>query len=399
VIARTPFHERVEELNETGLYSHWAGHLVAEKYQMSEKFEYFAVRNAAGLFDTSPLYKYRITGRDAEAYLSGVLARDVTRCRPGRAQYTMWCDDGGAVIEDGVVFRYSDTEYLLTSAEPNLAYFRGLVGYEQVEIEDVSDEHGALALQGPRAKQILASLAPEIEGLGYFHVIPAKVGDSSVVVSRTGYTGDLGYEIWIPRQEALDVWDAVMEAGRPHNLIPFGQIALIVSRIEAGLILIGVDYESSRHAWTAAQRSTPLELGYGWMFRDLETDDRAFIGRRAIAGEAGEGTSRWRLVGLEIDWRAWNEVHFAAGLIPPKDHTPIQEQMMLYDEHDKRVGYSTSFVYSPILQRHIAIARVRPALAEQGSVVRLEYTVNHEYELIPATVTRMPFFNPERKTA
>jgi len=399
LIATTPFHARVAELNETGLYSHWAGQLVAEKYQMSEKFEYFAVRNAAGAFDTSPLYKYRITGRDAEKFLAGVLARDVRRCRPGLAQYTMWCDDAGFVVEDGVVLRLSTDEFLLTAAEPNLAYLRGLIGYDRVEIEDVSDDFAALAVQGPRSRQILANLAKEVDELPYFALTPAKIGNASLVVSRTGFTGDLGYELWIPRDDALAVWDEVMEAGAGQGLIPFGQIALLMARIEAGLLLIDVDFESSRFAWTPRQRSTPIELGYGWMFRNIDADDRSFIGKGAIKREATEGTSRWHLVGLEVDWRAWEEAHNGAGLIAPKDHIPIQAQMMLYDDDTARVGYSTSFMYSPMMQRHIAIARVRPELASKGSMVHLECTVDHQYRLIPARVTAMPFFNPERKTA
>ena len=399
MIRTTPFHERVEAACESGLWSHWAGYLVVDKYQMSEKFEYFAVRNSAGVFDTSPLYKYRIHGRDAEHYLAGVLARDIRKCRPGRAQYTMWCDDDGHVLEDGVVLRHSADEFLLTAAEPNLAYLRGLVGYEQVEIEDVSDDHGALALQGPRSRDVLVKLAPEVAELGFFQITPAKIGGADVVISRTGYTGDLGYEIWIERDDCLAVWDDLMAAAAGHGVVAFGQIALLMARIEAGLLLIDVDFESSRHAWTGEQRATPIELGYGWMFRDIATDERPFIGKRAIARESAEGTSRWHLVGIEVDWRAWDRLHRDAGLIAPKDHVPIQEEMMLYDAATKRIGYASSFMYSPVLQRHIGLARVRPDLAAPGSTVRLEITVNHHYELVEAAVRRLPFYNPERKTA
>ncbi|HEX9644098.1 MAG TPA: aminomethyltransferase family protein [Acidimicrobiia bacterium] len=399
MIEGTPFHQRTSALDQTGLWSHWAGRLVCEKYQMSEKFEYFAVRNSAGVFDTSPLYKYRIHGRDAEHYLAGVLARDIRKCRPGRAQYTMWCDDDGHVLEDGVVLRHSADEFLLTAAEPNLAYLRGLVGYEQVEIEDLSDEYGALAFQGPRSREVLAKLAPEVVGLGFFQITPAKIGGADVVISRTGYTGDLGYEIWIERDDCLAVWDDLMAAAAGHGVVAFGQIALLMARIEAGLLLIDVDFESSRHAWTGEQRATPVELGYGWMFRDIATDERPFIGKRAIARELAEGTSRWHLVGIEVDWRAWDRLHRDAGLIAPKDHVPIQEEMMLYDAATKRIGYASSFMYSPVLQRHIGLARVRPDLAAPGSTVRLEITVNHHYELVEAAVRRLPFYNPERKTA
>ncbi|HJR91205.1 MAG TPA: aminomethyltransferase family protein [Acidimicrobiia bacterium] len=396
MIRTTPFHDRVESLNQTGLWSHWAGHLVVDKYQMAEKFEYFAVRNAAGVFDTSPLYKYRIVGADAERFLSGVLARDIRTCRPGRAQYTIWCDDDGFLMEDGVVMRLSSDEFILSAARPNLSYLSNLTGRLDVEVADISDEYGAFAIQGPRSRQILSQVAPEIQDLGYFHVTPVKLADASVIVSRTGFTGDLGYEIWVPADDALAVWDAVMEAGAGHGIAPFGQIALSMARIEAGLLLIDIDFQSSRFAWTEAQKSTPVELGLGWMFKDLE---RPFIGRDAIRRELDEGTSRYKFTGLVVDWEDWDAKHGAAGLIPPKDHTPVEEDMMIYDDAGARAGWSSSFMYSPMLQRHIALARVRPDLATPGGSVNLEVTIDHQYQTIAAHVTRLPLFNPERKTA
>lgn len=399
MIKTTPFHDRVSALNETGLWSHWAGHLVVDRYQMSEKFEYFAVRNSAGVFDTSPLYKYRVYGRDAQRFLAGVLARDVRKCRPGRAQYTIWCDDGGFVLEDGVIFRSSEDEFLLTAAEPNLAYFSDLVGRHSVVIEDVSAQYAAIAVQGPRSRTILSGLAPDIADLSYFHFANTKLGGVPVMVSRTGYTGDLGYEVWVPAGEALTVWDAVMEAGDGHGMIPFGQIALLMARIEAGLLLIKVDFESSRYAWNDHQRSTPLELGLGWMFRDLASDDRAFIGRNALQREIADGTSRWAMEGLLVDWAEYDRLHREAGLIAPKDHVPYQFEMMLYDDDGQRAGYATSFMYSPMLQRHIAIARVVPALSKPGTRVHLEMTINHRYVTVPAYVARTPLYKPDRKTA
>lgn len=396
MILTTPFHPRVETLNQTGLYSHWAGHLVADKYQMSEKFEYFAVRNAAGIFDTSPLYKYRIWGRDSERYLTGVLARDIRTCRPGRAQYTIWCDDDGYLREDGVIVRLAADEYLLTAARPNLSYLLGLIGRLAVEIEDVSDLYGAFAVQGPRSAVILSTLAPEISDLAYFGVTEVKIADTPVIVSRTGFTGDLGYEVWVRAEDALGVWDAVIEAGADHGLIPFGQIALSMTRIEAGLLLIDVDFKSSRYAWTATQKSTPIELGMKWMFRDL---DRPFVGRDAIRREIDGKTSRYVLSGLVIDWRDWDVKYTEAGLIPPKDHTPIEVDMMIYDDDMARAGWSSSFMYSPMAQRHVAIARVRPDLARPQTKVNLEVTIDHEYHTVAAEVTRLPHFNPNRKMA
>lgn len=392
----TPFHSRVEAANQTGIWSHWANYLVAEKYQMAEKFEYFAIRNAVGVFDTSPLYKYRITGPDAEKFLSGILIRDITKCRPGQANYTMWCDDRGFVVEDGVILRLASDHFLLTAAEANLAYFSNLIGYQQVEIEEVTDEIAALSIQGPRSRRVLSALAPEVEDINYFHLTDAKLAGSGVTISRTGFTGDLGYEIWSDSDDALKIWDAVMDEGSGHGIIPFGQIALLMARIEAGLLLLHADFDSSRFAWNDEHRSTPLELGMGWMLRDIA--DRSFIGKKAIQAEMENG-SRWRLTGLIVDWQAYDRMYNDAGLVPPKDHIPITEEFMLYDDTYQRVGYATSFMYSPMLQRHIAIARVRPDLAKVGTKVDLEVTVNHRYERVGAHVARMPLFNPERKTS
>jgi aminomethyltransferase len=398
MIRTTPFHERTSALNETGLWEHWANHLAPVKYQMSEKFEYFAVRNAAGLFDTSPLYKYRFHGPDAEAFLAGVLARDIRRCEPGHAQYTIWCDDRGYVVEDGVILRHAADDFILTAAEPNLAWFSELVGRHDVGIDDISDDWAVLAVQGPRSRDLLVSLTPDVADLPYFGLVATKIGTVPVTISRTGYTGDLGFEVWIPAGDAIKVWDAIAGLGRDRGVIPFGMTALYMSRIEAGLVLLDVDFHSSRFAWTDADRTTPIELGLGWMLRDLD-DGRAFIGRDAIRREIAEKTSRWKLTGLVVDWRDYDRIYDAAGLIPPKDHTPIQDEYYIYDDEGVQLGYATSQMYSPMLQRHIALARVPVDRSAPGSRVKLELAVSHRYEYFDAHVTRPPLFNPERRTA
>ncbi len=399
MIRTTPFHERLAALNETGLYEHWSNHLAATRYQMSDKFEYFAIRNSAGLFDSSPLYKYRIAGPDAERFLAGVLVRDIRTCQPGHAQYTAWCDDRGYVVEDGVVLRHARDEYLLTAAEPNLAYFEGLVGRLDVAIEDVSDDWAVLAVQGPRARDLLAPIARGVAELPYFGHLETKISKIPVRVSRTGYTGDLGYEIWVRSEDAVVLWDAVWTASRGRGIVPIGMTALYMARIEAGLVLLDVDFQSSRFAWTDAQRTTPVELGLGWMLRGLDSDGRPFIGRDAIRRELADKTSRWKLTGLVVDWREYDRIYDEAGLIPPKDHTPIQDEYYIYDDDLSQLGYATSQMYSPMLQRHIALARVPLDLATPGSRVKLELAVNHRYEYFDAHVARLPLFNPERRTA
>jgi aminomethyltransferase len=357
------------------------------------------VRNSAGIFDTSPLYKYRITGRDAERFLSGMLARDIRTCPPGHAHYTTWLDDRGFVLEDGVIQHRAADEYLLTAAEPNYAWFADRIGGLDVSIEEVSLDIGALAIQGPRSRDLLTRLVPETRELPFFGLTTGTIGGRKVTISRTGYTGDLGYEVWVDTPDALAVWDAIWDAAEGFGVLAYGMGALYMLRIEAGLLLLGADFDSSRFAFNDAHRSTPLELGWAWMFKGLEEDDRPFIGRKALLGERAEKTSRWRMVGLVVDWQDYERVYTAAGLIPPKDHRPVHEDWMVYDADRSRVGYATSIMYSPILQRHIALARVLPDLAKPGSRVFLEFTVDHHYQQVAAHVARLPFFNPERKTA
>jgi aminomethyltransferase len=399
MLRQSPFHARVSAANQTSLWSHWSGHLVVDKYQTSEKFEYVAIRTAAGMFDSSPLYKYRIAGPDAERFLGGVLARDIRTCRPGEAQYTIWCDDRGFVNEDGVVFRHGPDEFLLTAAEPNLAYFLDLVGDLRVEITDDTYDFATLAVQGPRSRVILADLAPEVNSLGYFEHTTAKVNGVAVTISRTGFTGDLGYEIFSEAADATHIWDAVVTAGTPHGILPFGQTALLMARIEAGLLLINVDFEASRLAENDEHRSTPLELGLGWMLKGIDDGTRPFIGRRSIMRQMTAGTARWKMMGLMVDPFDYDRKFTDADMVPPKDHTPVHGDMMVYDDGGHRVGYATSFVYSPVLQRHIALARLRPEAAKPGDRANLEFTINHKYEQVAAEVTRPPFFAPERKTS
>lgn len=403
MIRTTPFHPRLSELNSQGLYTHWQGHLSALRYTHAPKHEYFAVRNAVGVFDTSPLFKYRIQGPDAERFLAGVLVRDIRQCRPGTAQYTLWCDDRGFVMEDGVVFRHSETDFLLTAARPSLGWFADLAGRLRVTLEDVSDDYGILAVQGPRSLAVLSALMPEADSLAYFAHAQAKVASAPVTLSRTGYTGDLGFEVTVEAGQALDVLDAILDAGRDHGIRPFGEEALMMLRIEAGLPLVDVEWRNSRLAFTDHERVTPTELGMGWMLRGVREGDRAFLGRDAIRRELDGGTSRWATVGVVVDWAAWDRLHRDAGLLPAKDEHPLPYESVLHDrpttEGGSQVGYVTSFLYSPVLQRHIGLARVRPDLAAPGSEVHMEIALNHSNTTVLARTAKLPLFNPARKTA
>lgn len=387
----------MSSLNTTGLWTHWAGYLSAVRYAASAKHEYFAVRNSVGVFDTSPLYKCWVRGPDAERFLAGVLIRDVRRCRPGQALYTVWCDDRGFVLEDGVVFRHSETEFLLTSAEPNVGYLSDLAGRLDVRFADVTDDYGMLAIQGPRSRELLVALAPQVGPLAAFEHSPAKISGAAVTVSRTGYTGDLGYELLVRDDDAPAVLDAVLEAGAGRGLRPFGEQALLMLRVEAGLLLRGSDYHSSRLASTDEERVTPAELGLGWMLRQLD-DDRAFIGRSALRRERDQRTSRWTTTGLVLDWEAYDRVYADAGVLPVKDENPTPYESLLYDDDGTTVGYATSLMYSPVLQRTIALARVRPAAAARGRRVHVELMIHHRHHTVPAELTTLPLYDPARRT-
>jgi aminomethyltransferase len=399
MIRTTPFHERLSALNTQGLYTHWQGHLSPLRYSHAPKHEYFAVRNSVGVFDTSPLYKYRVSGPDAEALLAGIMVRDVRSCRPGRAQYTLWCDDRGFVMEDGVVFRHSATDFLVTAARPNLGWFEGHRGSLRATVEDVSDAYGILAVQGPRSRTVLEPLASEAGPLGYFEHAAVKIGGAAVTLSRTGYTGDLGFELTVPADDALTVLDAVLDAGRGHGMRPFGEEALMMLRIEAGLPLVDVEWKNSRLAFTDDDRVTPTELGMGWMLRGVLEDDRPFVGRDAIRRELTSKSSRWATVGLVVDWQHWDELHRDAGLLPAKDELPLPYESMLYDDEGTQVGYATAFMYSPVLQRHIGMARVRPALAAPDTELHLELAISHHNTTVRVRTAKLPLFNPPRKTA
>lgn len=395
----TPFHPRLSELNDQGLYTHWQGTLSPLRYTHAPKHEYFAVRNSVGVFDTSPLYKYVVSGPDAERLLARGLVRDITACRPGQAQYTAWCDDRGFVMHDGVAFRHGANEFLLTAARPAMSWFADLGTRMRVQLEDVTDDFGMLAVQGPRSRAVLASIIPEAETLKYFDHVPAKVAGAAVTLSRTGYTGDLGFELTVPSDQAVDVLDAVLEAGQGHGMRPFGEEALMTLRIEAGLALIDVEWHDGRLAFSDADRVTPKELGFGWMLRGVRDGSRRFVGSEAIRRELNEGTSRWATTGIVVDWQDWDRLHRDLGLLPPKSPLPLPYESMILDENRVEVGFCTSFVYSPVLQRHIGIARVQPDLAAAGTELFLELALAHHNTTVRVSTTAMPFFDPERKKA
>lgn len=371
--------------------------MVASSYELHHDREYHAIRSAAALFDVSPLYKYHVRGPDAARLVDRVVTRDVGRARVGQVLYTPWCDADGKVLDDGTVQKLGDDFIRLTSADPNYRWLSDNARGLRAEIEDASDAVAALALQGPNARVILeAATETDLSALRYFRLMPALIRGVPVTITRTGYTGDLGYEIWIDAAQAVAVWDRIVAAGAPFGLTPAGILALDVARIEAGLLLLDVDYVSARKALIEPQKSSPLELGLEWA---VAWDKPAFVGRQALIAERERGTA-WRFVGVEVEWGSLEALYTALGLAPKLPTTAWRTSVPLYSRgSEEQVGYATSGCWSPLLKRYIALAHVEAEAAAPGTELLMEVTVEHRRRRANARVVRLPFYNPDRKRA
>jgi aminomethyltransferase len=391
----TPFHERTQALCTSYRWKDWSGYCAVSSFDTTHEREYFAFRESAGLLDVTPLYKYEVTGPDAAALLGRMMVRDMSKLKVGRVAYSCWCDDDGKVIDDGTVSRLGEDHFRVTAADPTRHWLEALGRGFDVEIEDSSTRLAALALQGPTSRAILrdAMGSSAIDALKFFGVTRTAIQGIPVWISRTGYTGDLGYEVWVENGEALAVWDALMAAGQPHGIEAVGLDALDVARIEAGFVLLGIDYYSSHKVVLEARKSTPHELGFGWMV-DLERGN--FIGRDAIAAEIKRG-SKWRLVGLEVSWKELEALYESFNLPPSLPVTASRSGLPIYAENGEQVGQATSHTWSPILKKYLAIASVRGGFAAKGTQLQIEHTVEYERRKVTATVAPLPFYDPERK--
>jgi aminomethyltransferase len=336
-----------------------------------------------------------VTGRDAAKLVDRLITRDVTKMTVGQVYYTPWCDEHGKVIDDGTVSRLAEQTFRWTAADPSLRWFRQNAAGMDVHIDDVSEDVAALALQGPTSARLLRTVAKaDIEKLKYFRVTTGTIAGVEVDISRTGYTGDLGYEIWMPADRAVAVFDALMEGGGPFDIKPAGMLALDVARIEAGLLLIEVDFFSSRKAMIPSQTYSPFELGMGKL---VSLDKGRFIGQRALREEHRRGAGR-QIVGLEIDWNEVEKLYDTAGLAPAVAATASRVAVPVY-RNGRQVGKATSTTWSPTLKRMIALATVdRPHYAV-GTELQFEMTVEAVRHRVAATVVKTPFFNPPRKSA
>jgi aminomethyltransferase len=391
----TALHEQALRLCESLSFREWSGYYAASVYETHHEHEYNAIRNAAAMIDVSPLFKYRISGRDAAKFINRVIARDITRVAVGQVIYCCWCDEQGKVIDDGTISRLDGNSYRWTAAEPNLRWFHQNATGLDATIEDVSAEIAALAIQGPTSARLLQAIAGNrVASLKYFRVMPASIAGIEVEISRTGYTGDLGYEIWIPWNDAPKVWDELLERGRAFDLQLAGMLALDVARIEAGLVLIDVDYISSRKALIEPQKYSPYEIG---MARLVDLKKESFIGRAALEDEHRRGSKR-SLVGLELDWDDIERLYDTAGLAPQVPTTASRVPVPVYRGR-AQVGKATSTTWSPTLKKMVALASVTREHATPGAQLEMEITVEAVRHKARATIRELPFFNPPRKTA
>jgi aminomethyltransferase len=391
----TAVHDRTFALAGSLNFREWSGYYAVSAYEAHHEHEYNAIRNASALIDVSPLFKYIISGRDATKLVDRIITRDAFKLAVGQVYYTPWCDEHGKVIDDGTVTRVAEDTYRWTAADPSLRWFtQNAVGLE-VTIDDVSEEVAALALQGPTSGRLLAAVADaDIRNLKYFRMTTGSIAGVPVEISRTGYTGDLGYEIWMRWERATAVWDALMTGGRAFDIHPAGMLALDVARVEAGLLLIDVDFNGSKKALIESQKYTPFEMGLG---RLVQLDKRPFVGRRALLDEQRRGPER-QIVGLEVSWPAVEKLYDDLGMPPQVASTASRVAVPVY-RNGRQVGRATTTTWSPVLKKLIALATLSAPHVAEGTSLEFEITVEAVRHRVPATVVKTPFFNPARKTA
>jgi aminomethyltransferase len=391
----TAFHERTLALCESLNYREWSGYYTVSVYEMHHEHEYNAIRNSAALIDISPLFKYKVTGKDATKLVNRVISRDINKVAIDQVIYCCWCDPEGKVIDDGTITRLAENEYRWTAADPSLRWFQQNALGLSVRIEDITEQVAALALQGPTSGRLLHAVADaDITNLKYFRVTHGKIAGVNVDISRTGYTGDLGFEIWMPWRDAVKVWDELNSKGKAFDIHPAGMIALDIARIEAGLILIEVDYTSSKKALIDAQKFSPAEIGLGKLV-DLKKE--TFVGREALTREAKKGADR-ALVGLEINWNEVEALYDKVGMAPQVPSMASRTAVPVY-RGGRVVGKATSTTWSPTLKKMIALACVNRENSVVGTTLNIEITVEAVRHTVSAKIVPLPFFNPARKTA
>ena len=391
----TPFHTRTAALCVSQNWRTWSGYFVASSYDVVHDYEYHAIRNSAGLIDVSPLYKYDVRGRDALKLVNRVITRDAAKCAVGQALYSCLCEDDGAVIQDGTLFRLAEDHFRFHLADASFRWLKLNAFGMDVSIEEVSEQIAALALQGPNAFEILRKIVDvDLSQLRFFRFKRGKILEVPVIISRTGYTGDLGYEIWFGAAHAEGIWDLLVEKGKGFGIKPAGMLALDVARLEAGFILLEVDYIGAEKAMIASQKYSPFEIGLGWTV-DLKKDH--FVGSKALRELNGRAPSR-QIVGLEINLSDYEYLFRQAGLPPQFPIVAWRGGVPVYKD-EKQVGHATTGGWSPTLKKYIALATVEQEFNQTGTQLEIEASVNYARKTTGVTVVQLPFYDPVRKRA
>jgi len=392
----SPFHPRTSARCTSLLWKDWAGYYAVRSYDTYMEREYYAFRHAAGMIDVTPLFKYEVHGPDAAAFLSRVMVRNIAKLKTGQVTYCCWCDDAGKVVDDGTVTRLEEDHFRVTSAEPSLAWLRRYTRGYRVTLEDSSERLAALSVQGPTSREILKRVTgADLDTLRFFRLERCRIDGFDAIVTRTGYTGDLGFEVWTDAEHACALWDALEREGGAYGLLPAGLDAMDVARVEAGFVMNGVDYYSAHHCLIESRKSTPYELALGWT---VNLDREPFTGQAALQREKALGATR-HFVGLAVDWDAFEAEFAAKGLPPEVPAAAWRDPRPVYTPDGQQVGQATSGAWSPMLKQNLALATVRAGHHEEGTELRLEVTVEYERKPVKAIVTRKPFFDPERKRA
>jgi aminomethyltransferase len=380
-LLRTPFHERARALSQVDSFIAWSGYTTVDVFTSMEQ-EYFAIRNGATLYDLTPMVKYRVHGPEAVAYLNRLLTRDVTKIAPGRVAYGVWCNDAGHLIDDGTLFNLGEGEFRLCTAERQIDWLLdSAIGFD-IEVREVTEDIAALALQGPTSCAVLRSAGVAgVETLKPFAVSRFALGSAALTISRTGFTGDLGYELWMEPTDAEPVWDALMSAGQSRGIRAIGSQALNIARLEAGFISPNVDFVSAEHTIRMGRDRSPLELGLGWL---VDFKKGHFNGRRALLAESAHGVRRM-LVGLDV-----------AG------NKPAHNALLYAEESGKHeIGAVSSAAWSPTCKRNIALAMVDAPHYRTGHEVWADIYLHRELvwerRMVRAHVVERPFFNHERR--
>ena len=390
----SPFHSRTSLLCRSFEWRNWSGYLAASTYEPTHEREYYAIRSAAALIDVSPLFKYEISGAEALRLVDRIITRDAAKCAIGQVMYTPWCDEQGKMIDDGTVSRLSENHFRLTAADPSLRWLQDCGFGMNATVVDVSTDLTALALQGPNSRKILkqAATGADIDSLKFFRLTTAKIDGFPVTITRTGYTGDLGYELWVEPKHAERLWDVLMDKGQGYGIMPTGMVALDIARIEAGLLLIDIDYISSQKALLEARKSSPFEAGLEWTV-NLNKGD--FVGRQALIAEKQHG-SKCKFVGLEVSWDSLEKLFGAVDLPPQVAGRASRVAVPIY-KNGRQIGQATSSAFSPVLKKYLAIGTVESRFATPGSQVNMEITVEFVRRQAAATIVKTPFFDPPRK--